>query len=118
MRKGSPVIKEEAEMYGILMRNSGRRVEREWQGLVSEGKRCQIGASETNKESKTRRGIRRHTKTERISPKPDRPKSNKARTRARAKEAMSSLTCMALVEVACSCGVHQEQDGVLTSAVA
>jgi len=72
MQKGSLVIKEEVEMYGILMRDSGRRVEREWQGLVSEGKRRRIGASETNEESKTRRGIRRHTKTERISPKPDR----------------------------------------------
>jgi len=65
-------------MYGILMRNSGRRVEREWQGSVSEGKRRRIGASETNEETKTRRGIRGHTKTERISPKPDRPESNDA----------------------------------------
>jgi len=102
------VIKEEAKMYGILMRDSGRRVEREWQGSVSEGKRRQIGASETNEESKTRRGIRRHTKTERISPKPDRPESNKARTQARAEEAISSLTCMALVKVARSCSIRQQ----------
>jgi len=38
MQKGSPVIKGEAKMYGISMRDSGRRVEREWQGSVSDGK--------------------------------------------------------------------------------
>jgi len=37
--RGSPVIKGDAKMYGISMRDSGRRVEREWQGLVSNGKR-------------------------------------------------------------------------------
>jgi len=37
--RGSPVIKGDAKMYGISMRDSGRRVEREWQGSVSDGKR-------------------------------------------------------------------------------
>jgi len=36
--RGSPVIKGEAKMYGISMRDSGRRVERERQGSVSDGK--------------------------------------------------------------------------------
>jgi len=78
--RGSPVIKGDAKMYGISMHDSGHRVKREWQGSVSNGKRCRVGASKTNKESRTRRGIKRHTKTERIYPKPDRPESNKART--------------------------------------
>jgi len=102
------VIKEEVKMYGILMHNSRCRVEREWQGSVSKGKRRRIEASKTNEESKTRRGIRRHMKTEQISPKPDRPESNKARTQARAEEAMLSSTCMALVEVVHSCGIRQQ----------
>jgi len=38
MRKGSLVIKGEAKMYVISMRDSRHRVEREWQGLVSDGK--------------------------------------------------------------------------------
>jgi len=105
--RGSPVIKGDAKMYGISMRDSGRRVERGWQGSVSDGKRHRVGASETNRESRTRRGIKRHTKTERIYPKPDRPESNKAQTRARAEEAMSGSTCITLVEVARSCGVRQ-----------
>jgi len=105
--RGSPVIKGDAKMYGISMRDSGCRVEREWQGLVSDSKRRRVGASETSEESRTRRGIKRHTKTEQIYPKPDRPESNKAQTRARAKEAMSGLTCIALVEVVRSCGVCQ-----------
>jgi len=62
--RGSPVIKGDAKMYGISMRDSRCRVEREWQGSVSDGKRHQVGASKTNKESRTRRGIKRHMKTE------------------------------------------------------
>ena len=62
--RGSPVIKGDVKIYGILMCDSRCRVEREWQGLVSDGKRRQVGASGTNEESRTRRGINRHMKTE------------------------------------------------------
>jgi len=37
-KRGSPVIKGEAKMNGILMHDSRHRVKREWQGSVSDSK--------------------------------------------------------------------------------
>ena len=77
-------------------------------GVGVRWQRHRVGASKTNEGSKTMRGIRRHTKIEQIWPKPGRPESNKAWTRARAEEAMLSSTCIALVKVARFCGIHQQ----------